>query len=87
MKEFIIEVEKVTGYCSCGYQVGDTFICQEMNTPAQSFCGGAYMALFPMQVTLHAGAQFHFEKDPCSKTGIACPDRGYVIFKICKKDN
>lgn len=82
MKNFVIEVEKVDGYCSCGYAPGDTFLCQGMNTPDRSFCGGAYMAIFPMQVALHGGARFNFEVNPKSKTRLACPDNGYVIFSI-----
>ena len=50
MKRFEIEVEKVTGYCSCGYKEGDVFTCEGLNTPTQAFCGGAYAILFPMQM-------------------------------------
>jgi uncharacterized repeat protein (TIGR04076 family) len=82
MINFLIEVESVSGYCSCGYMPGDTFTCQGMNTPNSSFCGGAYMALFPMQVALYGGARFDFEANPKSKTGLACPDNGYVVFSI-----
>jgi hypothetical protein len=31
---------------------------------------------------LHSGASFGFEKNPRSKTKLACPDNGYVVFKI-----
>ena len=50
MKKFEYQIEKVTGHCSCGYKVGDVFQCDGMNTPCTPFCGGAYMALFPIQV-------------------------------------
>lgn len=53
-----------------------------MNTPEAGFCGGAYLALFPMQVALHGGARFSFEENPCGKTKLACPDNGCVVFKI-----
>lgn len=81
-KKFEIEVEKVTGYCSCGYKVGDVFYSEGLNTPSLPFCGGAYAILFPMQTALHSGATFSFEENPKSKTRLACPDNGYVTFKI-----
>ncbi len=81
-KIFIIEVEEVRGYCSHGYQVGDTFSVKGLLTPDTPICGGAYMVLFPMMNALHSGAQFDFEKNPYSKTKLACPDNGYVVFKI-----
>ncbi len=81
-KQFVIEVEKVTGYCACGYKAGDVITCEGLNTPDQPFCGGAYAVLFPMQTALHSGATFVFEENPLSKTKLACPDNGYVIFKI-----
>ena len=80
--EFRIRVEMVQGYCSCGYQEGDTFSCEGMNTPAVSFCGGAYIVLFPMQVALQSGARFCFEENPKCKTKLACPDNGNVVFSI-----
>lgn len=81
-KKFAIEVEAVNGYCACGYKPGDIITCSGLNTPDQPFCGGAYAVIFPMQTALHAGATFGFEQNPYSKTGLACPDRGYVVFKI-----
>ncbi len=81
-KKFEIEVEKVNGYCACGYQEGDIFTCEGLNTPSQPFCGGAYAIIFPMQTALHAGATFDFEENPHSKTKLACPDNGYVVFRI-----
>jgi len=82
MKKFEYEIEKVSGHCSCGYKVGDVFCCEGMNTPNVPFCGGAYMALFPIQVALHNGARFNFEKNPKSKGELACPDNGYVVFRL-----
>jgi len=82
MNQFEIEVEKVTGYCSCGYQVGDKFYAEGLNTPDKGFCGGAYMILFPMQTALNCGALFNFETNPKCKTKLACPDNGNVTFKI-----
>ncbi len=81
-KEFEIRVDKVNGYCACGYKEGDVFICKGLNTPDVAFCGGAYAILFPMQTALHSGAVFGFEENPHSKTKLACPDNGYVIFTI-----
>ncbi len=81
-KKFVITVEQVTGYCACGYQKGDTIVCEGLNTPERPFCGGAYAILFPMQNALHAGARFDFEKNPYSKTKLTCPDNGYVTFSI-----
>ena len=40
------------------------------------------MALFPIQVALHNGATFNFEENPKSKGNLACPDNGYVVFKV-----
>ena len=86
-KRFEIEVEKVNGYCACGYKEGDIITCEGLNTPNQPFCGGAYAILFPMQTALFSGATFDFEEDPHSKTKLACPDNGYVVFKLTlKKD-
>lgn len=82
MKRFEYRVEKVSGYCSCGYKVGDVIRCKGMNTPDVPFCGGAYMALFPIQVALHNGGRFNFEDNPKSKGELACPDNGYVVFRI-----
>lgn len=82
MKKFEIEVEKVNGYCSCGYKQGDKFTVEGLNTPDCKFCGGAYMIIFPMQTALFSGARFNFEQNPCSKTKLACPDNGYVVFRI-----
>ena len=82
MKKFKYTVEKVLGHCSCGYKLGDVFHCEEMNTPAIPFCGGVYMALFPIQVSLCNGAKFSFETNPKSKGNLACPDNGYIIFRI-----
>lgn len=79
---FEIEVEEVSGFCAAGYKVGDTFIASGLDTPIPALCGGAYMALFPMQNALHSGAKFNFEKNPLSKTRLSCPDNGYVTFKI-----
>ena len=86
MKQFEYRVEKVLGYCSCGYKVGDVFHCNGMNTPDVPFCGGAYMALFPIQVALHNGGRFPFEDLPNSKGNLACPDNGYILFRLTLLD-
>ena len=73
MKKFEICVEKVTGYCACGYKEGDIFICEGLNTPNQAFCGGAYAILFPMQTALHSNATFDFEENPyCQRRSNLC---------------
>lgn len=82
MKQFEFKVEKVNGYCSCGYKAGDVFRCEGMNTPDVSFCGGAYMTLFPIQVALHNGALFYSEDNPKSKGKLACPDNGKIVFQL-----
>ena len=87
MKRFEYRVDEVSGHCSCGYKVGDVFQCDGMNTPNVPFCGGAYMALFPIQVALHNGGRFHFEANPKSKTKLACPDNGYVVFSVTLLDD
>lgn len=81
MKKFEVEVEKVNGYCSCKYKEGDTFIFNGYSTP-DSFCGGAYTMLFPIIVALNSGARFDFEENPYSKTKMACPDNGNIVFKV-----
>jgi uncharacterized repeat protein (TIGR04076 family) len=81
-KTFEIEVEKVNGYCSCGYKEGDIITCEELNTPNKPFCGGAYAVIFPMQTALFCGATFDFEENKYSKTKLTCPDNGYVVFKL-----
>ena len=81
-KQFEIEVEKVSGYCACGYKVGDILTCEGLNTPDKPFCGGAYAILFPMQTALFSGSTFRFEENPHSKTKLTCPDNGYVTFKL-----
>lgn len=35
MKKFVIEVEKVHGLCSWGYQVGDRVVAEDLNTPRE----------------------------------------------------
>jgi hypothetical protein len=35
-----------------------------------------------MQTALHSGASFNFEENPLCKTKLACPDNGYVTFKL-----
>ena len=87
VKRFEYRVERVSGYCSCGYKVGDTILCEGMNTPDIAFCGGAFMALFPLQVALFNGAEFGFEENPKSKGDLACPDNGYVIFRLTMLDD
>lgn len=87
MRQFEYTVEQVLGHCSCGYKVGDVFCCEGMNTPKTPFCGGTYMALFPMQVALYNGARFYFEDNPKSKRNLACPDNGNVVFKLTMLDN
>jgi len=82
VKKFEIEVEKVAGQCSQGYKVGDIINCEGMNTPDKPFCGGAYAVIFPIQTALASGATFNFEENEYSKTKLACPDNGYVTFKI-----
>lgn len=86
MKQFEIRVDQVRGYCSCGYKEGDIIRCEGMNTPDAPFCGGAYIALFPMQVALYGGARFGFESNPQSKSKLACPDDGNVVFTITLLD-
>jgi len=81
-KKFRIEVEKVNGYCACGYKVGDVITCVGLKTPDRPFCGGAYSVLFPVQNALHSGAVFKFERNPHSISKLSCPDNGNVIFKI-----
>jgi uncharacterized repeat protein (TIGR04076 family) len=85
VNKFEIEVEKVNGYCSEGYKAGDKFMMEGLNTPAFCFCGGAYTALFPIIVALNSGAKFGFEENPLSKTKMACPDNGNIVFKVTKK--
>jgi uncharacterized repeat protein (TIGR04076 family) len=87
MKKLEYRVEKVLGHCSCGYKVGDVFHCNGMNTPDTSFCGGAFMALFPIQVALNCGGRFDFEDNPKSKGNLACPDNGYIVFKVTLLDD
>jgi len=81
MKQFEIEVEQVNGRCSYSYQQGDKIICNGYDTP-DGFCGGAYVTLFPIIVALSSGARFDFEKNPLSKTKMACPDNGNVIVRV-----
>ena len=86
MNKFEIEVEKVSGHCSCGYKIGDKYYSEGLNTPSEGFCGGVYMILFPMQTALNSGALFDFKDNPKSKTKLSCPDNGYVTFKITLLD-
>jgi uncharacterized repeat protein (TIGR04076 family) len=85
-KKFEIEVEKVNGYCSCGYKVGDIITCEGLNTPDTPFYGGAYAVIFPLQTALFSGVTFSFEENPYSNTKLACPDNGYVVFKLTLKN-
>ena len=85
-KNFEIKVEKVTGYCACGYKEGDVISCEGLNTPEKPFCGGAYAIIFPIQTALFFGPKFSFEENPKSKTKLTCPDNGYVTFSITLLD-
>lgn len=72
MKKFEYQIEKVTGHCSCGYKVGDVFQCEGMNTPVLHF------------VEVLTWLCFLF-KSPYTmelKGNLACPDNGYVVFKV-----
>jgi uncharacterized repeat protein (TIGR04076 family) len=80
MRTFDVEVERLSGYCSHGYCVGDRFQFAGLDTP-DAFCG-AYTTLFPILVALGSGARFEYEEDPLCKTKMACPDNGNVIFKV-----
>ena len=53
-----------------------------LRTPDKPICGGAYIVLFPMMNALLSGAKFNFEKNPYSKTKLACPDNGHIVFKV-----
>ncbi|MBP2633585.1 MAG: hypothetical protein H6Q70_4213 [Firmicutes bacterium] len=86
MKQFEYHVESVLGHCSCGYKAGDIIRSKGMNTPDTQFCGGAYIALFPIQVALFNGARFSFEDNPKSKGKLSCPDNGSVIFRVVMID-
>ena len=63
MNRFIIKVERVQGYCSCGYNPGDTFYSEGLNTTDKPICGGAYTILFPIQTALVSGDFFAFENN------------------------
>lgn len=82
MKNFMYRVERVSGFCASGYKEGDVFYCSGMNTPNVSFCGGAFMSLFPLQVALNSGALFYFEENPKSIGNLSCPDNGCVTFRL-----
>ncbi len=86
MHKFEIEVEKETGPCTCNYKAGDKFYAEGLNTPDKEFCGGAFLILYPIQTALSCGARFDFEENPKSKTKLACPDNGYVTFRITMLD-
>lgn len=81
-RKFEVEVEKVNGDCCFGYKEGDKFQLDGIATPDNRFCGGAYVILFPMIVALSSGSRFDFEENPYSKTKLACPSNGDVLFKI-----
>lgn len=37
VKQFEIVVERVSGYCSCGYKEGDVITCSGLNTPDNGY--------------------------------------------------
>lgn len=84
MQQLEIVVEAVNAHCVYGYEPGQVIPLNGYDTPT-GFCGGAYTALFPVIVALLSGAQFGYEQDPDCKTGMACPDRGKVIFSVRRK--
>ena len=86
MKRFEYLIEKVSGHCACGYKEGDVFHSKRMYTPEVSLCGWAFTVLFPVQVALFNGAEFHSEDNPKSKRNLACPDNGNVVFKVTMFD-
>jgi uncharacterized repeat protein (TIGR04076 family) len=81
MKQYEVEVERVTGHYSHSYRPGVTLIFNGLDTP-DGFCGGGYTTLFPILVALGAGGRFGYEADPLCKAGMACPDNGNVVFKV-----
>ncbi|MDP4144214.1 MAG: TIGR04076 family protein [Bacillota bacterium] len=79
-KVFKITIEKVNGFCMYGFNEGDEFKFDGLNTPQGGFCGGAYHSIFPYLTMLNFGGKF-----PSSTTGeviATCADQGKVIFKI-----
>lgn len=80
-KALEIIVEKVNGYCSCKYEVGDKIKVNGYMTP-NNFCGGAYTTLFPIIVVFNSGGKFEYEDNPFCKTKMACPDNGNIIFNV-----
>lgn len=80
-KQIEIIIEKVNGYCSNGYKVGDKIDIDGYLTP-NKFCGGAYTMLFPIIVVFNSDGKFNYEKDPYSKTGMTCPDNGNIVFSV-----
>ncbi len=83
-KTLVIEVQEKTGHCSYNYKEGDKFEVKGLRTP-DGFCGAAYSILFPVLFALNFGAEFSFEDNPLCKTGTACPDGGYIKFKVTRK--
>jgi uncharacterized repeat protein (TIGR04076 family) len=82
---FLVDVQAVRGACTRGYKTGDRFIFNGFDTP-DAFCGTAYTVLFPALTALRSGGRFENENNPRSRTGIACPDGGTVLFSVTVAD-
>ncbi|MCP4653403.1 MAG: TIGR04076 family protein [Candidatus Omnitrophica bacterium] len=85
-KKLEVEVEEVSGKCFFNYKQGDKWELTGLKTP-DGFCGAAYSAIFPVLFALNFDATFSFEQDPKCKTQTACPDGGFIKFKIKRIDS
>ena len=84
-KTMDIEVKERTGRCFYNYEVGDKVTAKGLKCP-DGFCGAAYHMLFPVLFGLNFGASFPFMEDPNSLDTPACPDGGYVVFKVTRQE-
>jgi len=82
-KKMVIEVVKVKGKCTFGYQVGDRWQTQGLKC-IPGFCGAAFHTAFPALFALNFGAKFFFMPNPNSIDTVTCPDGGNIIFKVTR---
>jgi uncharacterized repeat protein (TIGR04076 family) len=82
-KKMVIEVAKVKGKCTFGYQVGDKWETTGLKC-IPGFCGAAFHTAFPALFALNFGAWFFFMPNPNSIDTVTCPDGGNIIFKVTR---
>lgn len=81
-----VRVVEVRGTCSANLKVGDEFEINENGQPVPiSFCGWAFVALWPFITPLRYGGRLPWEKNE-NEAYVSCPDPyNTVVFEIVRE--